>query len=221
MESGKSKIENFLKDIKESEKQVFVNGEHYNNMGRKTRIKILEIASTIGNGTFAEAGACMGTDTKLLEECGWNGILIEPSEGLYEFCRRTRKCIVENYALVSKDYDSDYITDIPVFTVNHLLDGYPNNSGIYTTATFEGISEKHNINKIDIFVLDAEGLEQEIIKGIDFKKIEITNFIMECNLNYTDLESIDNFMSSYGYSNEGVIEYLGSGIYDYHYKKKF
>ena len=90
----------------------------------------------------------MGTDTKLLEECGWNGILIEPSEGLFEFCKQTRKCIVENYALVSEDYTSDYISEIPVFQINHILPNFPINSGNYNAISFNKLLEKHNIDKI-------------------------------------------------------------------------
>ena len=214
-----NKIESYISDIIQGEKEVFINGEHYNEIGRQTRKKILEIAAEIGTGVFAEAGACMGTDTKLLEECGWTGILIEPSEGLFEFCKRTRKCIVENYALVSSDYDSDYISEIPVFKINHILPDYPLNSGKYNATTFNKLVEKHDLKKIDIFVLDAEGLEQEIIKGINFEKIEITNFIIECNIDQTSKESLDTFMLSYGYLNHGVVEHLGTGFYDYHYKK--
>ena len=214
-----NKIQSFISNITQAEKEVFINGEHYNEMGRQTRKKILEIASEIGTGVFAEAGACMGTDTKLLEECGWTGILIEPSEGLFEFCKQTRKCIVENYALVSEDYTSDYISEIPVFGINHLLPGYPINSGNYNAISFDKLAGKHNINKIDIFVLVAEGFEQEIIKGINFEKVEITNFIIECNIDETSRESLDAFMLSYGYSNQGVAEHLGAGFYDYHYKK--
>jgi FkbM family methyltransferase len=214
-----NKIQLFVSNLDQAEKEVFINGEHYNEIGRQTRKKILEIASEIGIGVFAEAGACMGTDTKLLEECGWSGILIEPSEGLFEFCRQTRKCIVENYALVSKDYTSNYISEIPVFKINHILPNFPINSGNYNAISFDKLVDKHNINKIDIFVLDAEGLEQEIIKGINFEKVEITNFIIECNLNQTSRESLDTFMLSFGYSNEGVAGYMGSSFYDYHYKK--
>lgn len=215
----KNKIQSFISNITQAEKEVFINGEHYNEIGRQTRKKILEIASEIGTGVFAEAGACMGTDTKLLEECGWTGILIEPSEGLFEFCKQTRKCIVENYALVSENYTSDYISEIPVFKINHILPNYPINSGNYNAISFNKLIEKHNIDKIDIFVLDAEGFEQEIIKGINFERVEITNFIIECNINETSRESLDTFMLSYGYSNQGVAEYLGSGFCDYHYKK--
>jgi FkbM family methyltransferase len=215
-------IKDLLENIIESEKKIFTNGEHYNQMGRQTRKKILEIAEDVNNGFFVEVGACMGTDTKLLEFAGWNGILIEPSEGLYEFCKNTRSCIVENYALVSNEYTEETISNIPVFSLPNYITNYPGNSNLYKTITFDSLAEKHNIKKVDIFVLDVEGLEIDILNGINFNKIEITNFIIEANEQKYSLDFLNQLMSSKGYKNMGLVEHLGapdSGLADYHYKK--
>ena len=59
-------INKFLENITESEKRIFINSEHYNNIGRKTRVKIEEfnlfmsslgyknmgIAEDLGSGFF-------------------------------------------------------------------------------------------------------------------------------------------------------------------------
>jgi FkbM family methyltransferase len=214
-------IKHLLEDIIESEKKVFVNGEHYNEIGRQTRKKILEIAGEIDNGFFVEVGACMGTDTKLLEFAGWNGLLIEPSEGLYGFCKNTRNCIVENYALVSNEYTKETISNIPVFSLPDNINSSAN-SNLYKTITFDSLAEKHNIKKIDIFVLDVEGLEIDILNGINFDKTDITNFIIECNEQKYSLDFLNELMNSKGYKNMGLAEHLGapdSGLADYHYKK--
>jgi FkbM family methyltransferase len=162
----------------------------------------------------------MGTDTKILEIKGWNGILIEPSEGLYLFCKNTRNCIVENYALVSDSYNNDTISDIVVFTLPDYITGYTETNNIYKTITFNNLIKKHNINKVDIFVLDVEGYELEILKGINFDEVEITNFIIEWKLN--ELDQLDNFMISKGYENLGMVEMLDPKINlaDFYYKKK-
>ena len=215
-------IKHLLEDMIENEKKVFTNGEHYNEIGRKTRKKILEIAKEIGIGFFVEVGACMGTDTKFLEFSGWNGLLVEPSEGLYEYCKNTRNCIVENYALVSYEYSHETISNIPVFSLPSYINNYSDNSNLYKTITFDSLAEKHNIKKIDIFILDVEGLEIDILNGINFNKIEITNFIIECNEHKYSLDFLDKTMGSKGYKNMGLVEQLGSidsGLADYHYKK--
>ena len=42
-----------------------------------------------------------------------------------------------------------------------------------------------NVDKIDYFSLDVEGGELEVLKGIDFHKIDIATFSVEHN-NYQD-----------------------------------
>ena len=164
-------IQGILENFDLYEQTIFNQSEHYNEKGRSTRKKILEISSQTEKGFFAEVGACMGTDTKILEHLGWNGILVEPSEGLFEFCKSTRKCIVENFALVSEDYKNETITSnrnftqfaengqINVFSINHYLPNYPQNSVNFKVITFSELCKRHKIDKIDIFVLDVEGYE--------------------------------------------------------------
>lgn len=212
---------NSVNNIEDLEKKVFINGEHYNELGRSTRKKILEISELTDTGFFVEVGACMGTDTKLLEYKGWNGLLVEPSEPLFLFCKNTRNCIVENYALVSDEYHNNTIsnTDISVFYLLEPIDGYPENSNLYKTITFDKLCQKHNITKVDIFILDVEGYEIEILKGIDFDNIDISNFIIEWK--YDELFELNNFMKNKGYENLGMIEMLDPniGLADFYYKK--
>jgi FkbM family methyltransferase len=184
----------------------------------------LELSSKIeGVGFFAEVGACMGTDTKLLEACGWTGILVEPSQGLAQYCKDTRSCIVENYALVSHDFyksnNKVYQGQIPCFGIRHLMPQYPDNSYEFDAIPFSLLAQKHNIKKIDIFVLDVEGLEIEVMNGINFDEIEIDNFIIEWNLKSYSLENLDSYMLSKGYKNICLVEKLGENQSDYHYKK--
>lgn len=215
------KIENLLQNLSQKEKELFKNGEHYNDSGSKTRRKVLELAKDIENGFFVEAGACMGTDTKLLEVCGWNGLLVEPSDGLYEWCKTTRKCLVENYFLVSESKENERISglELPIFQLPQYIQGFSNNSGSYRTITFTSLAQKLNINKVDIFVLDVEGYELEVINGINFESIEITNFIIEHNSHKYSLDTLDGLMNSKGFINEGLVEKLSNLQSDYHYKK--
>jgi FkbM family methyltransferase len=213
-----------LSNLKDMEKEIFINNEHYNESGFETRKYVLELASKINSpGFFAEVGACMGTDTKLLEACGWTGILIEPSKGLAQYCRDTRNCIVENYALVSHEfYKSNKkisTQEINCFSINHILPNYPPNTYEFDAVPFSVLSKKHDIKKINIFILDVEGLEIEVMNGIDFEEVEIDNFIIECNFNNYSLEKLDEYMISKGYKNICLVEKLGKNHSDYHYKK--
>lgn len=147
-------------------------------------------------GFFIEAGANDGisqSNTLYFEKYKqWTGLLIEPIPVLAEKCRSNRPiCIVENCALVPTDYqdktvdmlycnlmsvvkgglDSErteqehissglrflkngekpYSISVPAFPLSHLLD-------------------KHGIHHIDLFSLDVEGYESQVLRGINFNK---------------------------------------------------
>ena len=68
-------------------------------------------------------------------------------------------------------------------------------------------------------VLDVEGLELEIISGINFDEVEISNFIIDCNFQIYNLEKLDDLMLSKGYKNMGLVEKLSEMQSDYLYTK--
>ncbi len=215
-----------LKDIPKSEVEIMCNGEHYATMS-ETRKKILEIALDIENGFYAEVGACMGTDTKFLEACGWKGILVEPDKNLYKWLSNTRNCIVERCGLVSHQYykNSNKISDrtMHVFSLPDYINGYEREDirriRNYEAIPFSILVKKHNIKKIDIFILDVEGMEIEVMDGINFDEVDIRNLIIECNTDKYSLSTLDEYMSNRGYINMGSICQSGVTQYDYHYKK--
>jgi FkbM family methyltransferase len=178
-------------------------------------IKILPYLENIEKGFFVECGAATGENTIILENCGWTGLLIEPSDKLSEWCRKYRSsCIIENCALVSSDYKSETIDAYGKFVGTHekytgeleniSISSVPNqisNLSNIPSYTFETLSDKHNINHVDVFFLDVEGWELEILKGINFEKVNITYFVVEVNTNVYSLQEMDDFMKSKGYSN--------------------
>ena len=163
-------------------------------------IKILEHLKDIENGVFLECGACDGifqSNTKILEELGWSGLLIEPSINYFNECKNNRTSICENYALVSFDYKSDYIDCVlskDTITENEsiILMGETEQTKC-KTSTLSNLLKKHNINKIDFFSLDVEGYELEILKGINFNDTDITYILVEYNIEYS-LEDLINLM---------------------------
>ena len=67
------------------------------------------------NGFYIELGAFDGisqSNTAFFEfNRNWKGILIEPSKGSYELCKKNRpNSIVYNYCCVSNDYKEEYIS---------------------------------------------------------------------------------------------------------------
>ena len=190
--------------------------KHYDNLTKwlvdnhwgGVDVKILPFLSHIENGFFVEAGAHDGvfqSNTKILEELGWEGLLIEPSHNLYLKCKENRNCDCENYALVSTQYEGDTIK-----TSKHRDKNYNKNCIITMgddltkeapTITLNNLLKKYNRNKIDFFSLDVEGYEFEVLNGIDFENIYISYFLIEVNTDDYSLLEMDNFMKLNGYEN--------------------
>lgn len=197
--------------ITKNEKQYefFISEEAAGN----THIRILKYLSGIENGFFVEAGACKGENSTILKELGWNGMLIEPSDSLYQWCLKNRsESIVENYALVSADFKKDEISgnhqyqgikikqsDIIIMDDSDTVKYYKNK--MYPVSTFDKLAKKHNIKKIDVFFLDVEGYEMEVVKGIDFESVDITYMVIEVNNNFYSLDDMNKFMGDKGYEN--------------------
>lgn len=153
--------------------------------------KIIELFSN-PQGIFIEAGAHDGitqSNTKLLEEFyGWTGVLIEPSESLYEVLTTNRpnslcfQCALgafeQHNTYVYGDFDGALMSSVegkrrlqqPLHRV--------------LIRSLQSILDDLNLRHIDFFSLDAEGYELEVLKGIDFNKtsfdyilIEVYNFL--------------------------------------------
>ena len=137
-------------------------------------------------GVFMEAGANDGlflSSCKLFEDIGWTGINIEPSHRLYQKLQENRpKSTNINIALSNKkdnvifediDLDNGGLSRIADperhVQINKQFDITINNiKGRYSvlTDTYENILKIHHINCINLFVLDVEGFELEVIEGM-------------------------------------------------------
>lgn len=193
----------------------------------------------IQGGTFIEVGANNGviqSNTYYLEVCkGWRGLLIEPVERLYKECVWNRpKSIVLQRALVSVEYENKYVTihDSNLMSIvqsgdvlsdaeqAHLargreVQGLENSPQSQVVAeTLSSVIERlGEFERVDLFSLDVEGFELEVLKGIDFSRhrpqyilVETAKFEAVCELlefdGYEFLEkcSHHDFVFKDGYS---------------------
>ena len=177
-----------------------------NEQGR-IDLKILPFLQEIENGFFIEAGALDGlfqSNTKLLEDLGWHGLLVEPSESAYNECLKNRKCYIENCALVSSDFTDEFVYG--EFNYNG-FQGLGARSSIQPTGvkvkakTLTNLLDEKNITEVDFISLDVEGYEIEVLKGIDFNRIMVKYMIVEVNSDFYSLNDLDTFLSSKGFKN--------------------
>lgn len=156
------------------------------------------------NGVFIEVGANDGltqSNTAYFEKnLNWTGLLIEPNNEQFLKCKENRKnSIVENYALVSKNYKEECVIgnftnqkanglmsmtlDLGDYTEDHML---KQKNEILSeqlvkcrSITLTKLLDNHNFDKIDFFSLDVEGYEISVLNGLDFNKYRPKYILIE------------------------------------------
>lgn len=192
------KIKEHLEINKEFYKQWIVD----NDQGC-IEYKILPYLQEIENGVFFEAGAHDGlfqSNTKILEDLGWSGVLVEPSVDAYNLCKLNRKCVVENYALVSFDYKDEFIYGTFNSTPRSAVSNQDNYYAKKVKAkTLNSILLENNITHVDFLSLDVEGYELEALKGVNFDLINFNFLLIEVNSDSYSLEDMVNFLNKKGF----------------------
>ena len=191
--------------------------------------KIHELFNFKTEGFFVDIGAHNGislSNTKFLEDLGWDGICIEPHPNVFKQLVDNRKCKKVNCALWNEDTKVNFLS----------LSGYTEMlSGIYESydtrhyhrilnelnthggnsemieidaMKFESVVDKKNI---DFLSIDTEGSELQILEKINFNEYDIKVICIENN--FFD-ENFNVFFKERGY------EYYTNVFIDYLYVKK-
>jgi len=172
------------------------------------------------NGFFVEAGGYDGEDfsnSLFFElERNWTGILIEPIPSFYKkILKKNRKifsincCIANKRPFVAKFQIAGGFSN----RISVVNDHFQNRVDEYNSKTSQKktfiyvpcfslytILKAINVAKVDYFSLDVEGGEFEVLKGINFNKLNITTFSIEHN-NYQDARNnIKQFLVDNNYN---------------------
>lgn len=196
------------------------NYHFYSQEGQDKFLLSLDFIKQKKNGVFIDIGANDGvtfSNTKLLEDIGWNGVCIEPLPETFEKLRQNRRCEVYNVAITDKEGEIEFQQ---IIGQSEMLSGILENYDERHTKRIEreigehggqrhiikvkGVPFSKLIDKenIDYVSIDVEGSEMNVLKSIDFTKHNITLFSIENNYN---TEEIPNFMKEKGYKKVAVV----------------
>lgn len=173
---------------------------------------------TAERGTFVELGAFDGitqNNTLHFEERGWRGALIEPLPEAYTACVRNRPAAqVFNCACVPFDHPGQEIRMTAVGLMSVLKDAFGNphreaewiaraeslqnlqrREIVVPTRTLDSILIEANLPCPDLLVLDVEGAEIDVLRGLDLARHR-PRFIV-CEDAYSDAPR--DFLARAGY----------------------
>lgn len=188
----------------------------YNKYFRRNAISKLFLKEK--KGFFIEIGADDGIDksnTKLFEELGWEGICIEPSPTRFQMLIKNRNCECLNVAISNKQKEVEFL-DITGYGkgLSGIVENYDpkhlerikketeDNPKTLTksrvkvkTQRLEQILDERNIKRVDYCSIDVEGSEIEILKSINFKKVNFNIISIEDIYNNSEITQImkDNY----------------------------
>ncbi|HET7735556.1 MAG TPA: FkbM family methyltransferase [Nocardioidaceae bacterium] len=169
-------------------------------------------SEAVGNGWFVEFGALNGRDfsnTYLLEQLGWSGVVAEPNPGYSDQVRRNRRCYVSTKCVFDKTGET---------VTFHAVKGRPALSTIEGFGTTDERSDfreeyvAHDVETItledllieagapaelDFLSIDTEGSELPILQAFDFDRFRFRCIAVEHN--DVQREALYDLLTSKGY----------------------
>ena len=152
-------------------------------------------------GFYLEVGAFNGisesVSLRFEKDLNWSGLLIEPNPLHFKYLKRNRPHnICLNYICLSEEYlDKKFyiknlnlmshivdeknqlqFTDYPVERISNMAkEAKLGNFKTYECKIdiLENIFKRHDIKVIDLAIIDVEGSEMELLRGINFNNIDI------------------------------------------------
>jgi FkbM family methyltransferase len=159
------------------------------------------------NGFFVEVGANephSGSQTWLLEQNGWRGVLVEPQAALCEQLRSARKnSRVFQVACSSPEKEGEATLFIGshsgVSTLEKQIDSHGTQfvgTERVKLTTLDKVLSEAGADKIDFLSLDVEGHEIEVMRGFNFEKYRPRLILIEDGVRTLDKH---RFLTRHGY----------------------
>lgn len=149
------------------------------------------VFSNVGKGTYVDVGAnspSYDSVTKHFYDKGWSGINIEPIKELYlQYKTERPRDINVNIGVSNKEGALDFYvlssdlmsTGDKDFAVSAEAKGYTSTKNSMKVTTLNNILENHSLDEITFLKIDVEGMEKEVLEGVDLSKFKPKLIIIE------------------------------------------
>jgi FkbM family methyltransferase len=163
-------------------------------------------------GFFVEFGATNGIDlsnTYLLEQLGWTGILAEPARIWHTALKSNRRCAIETNCVWSDSNSALTFVERADAEFSTLAEFDSAGSGqtahasykVETISLLDLLKKHHAPTKIDYISLDTEGSELQILQAFNFDEYDIG--MISCEHNYTqDRAGIRELLEAHGFERQ-------------------
>jgi FkbM family methyltransferase len=221
--SVKAERPNFLINFGYKKVQQRLKAEGYYSQAGQDKWIIEKLFPGKVDGTFVDIGAHDGisySNTYLLEQKGWNGIAVEPNPSVYERLSKNRKCITIQGCITPKpgtgifrmitgysEMLSGLVTEYDVRHINRINKEINLYGGEYKDIKVNcynliDLLQNQEIHQVDYLSMDVEGAEYEVLKSIDFERINIA--VIGVENNYLDWR-IPKLLVSKGYEFNSIV----------------
>jgi FkbM family methyltransferase len=165
--------------------------------------------------TYLEVGAFDGitqSNTLVLQEqLGWSGILVEPINSYYQLLKKNRPNNIfinsllhslegKKIHILKQGEMSRCITETKFNKLKRRIKNFlkRNNTEAVISTTVNQLCTKYQITELDFISLDVEGMEYDVLQGINFDRIDVLAILIECRphnfMNITERMYASNFV---------------------------
>jgi FkbM family methyltransferase len=177
----------------------------------------------VRDGFFIEAGAADGVEEsccKAFEESlGWSGVNVEPSPFNYDLLQASRPAAINvRAALSDRDATATFtnalhpqrgarfgngsLSHTPEHVNQLVSDGCTFETFDVETLRYDTLRERHGVTRVDLFVLDVEGHELSVLRGMQDTPVWPRVFCIEHG--NIGLENIVALLEPAGYIFDGI-----------------
>jgi FkbM family methyltransferase len=166
--------------------------KHYSQFGQDLFV-LNNFKVNNGGKKFIDIGGnhpINGSNTYLLELNNWTGIAIEPQEKLRKLWPSLRKTPCLNYVIGPEEKIVNFVEGENGTDGLSGIEGYNKcNNTNYKTITAQqkrlaDILVENKIKNVDYLSIDVEGYEMNVLKSIDFSKVDIKLIGLENDLGF-------------------------------------